>query len=126
MTHPLIDMLLSEPRAEAVSEDTLDAFLARDTDTLSCLFFTGQAKKRLETADVAVVLREFLSIYGDKVRVGVVDEASEKALMGRCAVLMLPSISVFHGDNHLKTFPKILDWQDYAQGMADLLAKAGI
>jgi len=126
MTHPLIDTLAKTPGAELVSADTLDAFLAARSDCLTLLFFAGHGANKLETPDVAVVLIELLKLFGDKIRVAVIDEASERELMGRCAVLMLPSISIFHGDKHLKTIAKIQDWEVYAGEMPTLLSAAGL
>lgn len=126
MTHPLIQTLAAAPGATTVSTETIDSYLAADTSCLTLVFLPGHNANKLETPDVAVVLIELLKMFGSTVRVAIVDEASERDLMGQCAVLMLPSISVFHGTRHLKTIAKIQDWEVYARDLPELMVSAGL
>lgn len=123
MSHPLIEALLQLEAVTPVCASSMDAYLDENFAGLTLLFFTGDPEKKLETADVAVVLREFLNFYEGRVRVGIIDRADEAALMGRAAVLMLPSISIFAGPRHLETIPKIQDWSVYAEKLPALLAQ---
>lgn len=124
MTHPLVETLSKTDGTEIVGADTLEMYLKARTDCLTLLFFPGHDARKLETPDVAVVLVELKKMFGDLVRVAIVSAEDERSLMGRCAVLMLPSISIFHGDQHLQTIGKIQDWEVYARDLPALLERA--
>ena len=124
MTHPLVDMLAKTEGARMVSSEDFDDFLMDRPDCLTLVFFAGHGQNKLETPDVAVVLMELLKIFDGRLRVGVVDADSESTLKPRCAVLMVPSISIFHRDQHLKTIAKIQDWEVYARELPELMTAA--
>ena len=67
---------------------------------------------------------ELLKLFQGRLRVGVIDTESEAALKARCAILMVPSISIFHRDHHLKTIAKIQDWEVYAKELPALMTTA--
>lgn len=124
MTHALIDGLIDDGSAQLVTADTLDAFLQEDTPAVSALFFTGDPAKKLESADVAVVLRELERSNPGRLRLAVVDRADEQDLKRRCGVMVLPSVAFFAGDQHLDTIPKIQDWAVYEEKLPKILTKA--
>ncbi|MEO0413221.1 MAG: hypothetical protein AAF221_15440 [Pseudomonadota bacterium] len=124
MPHRLIQAMLDDGTAELLTAQTLDAFLSEDTPAVSALFFTGDPEKKLETADVAVVLRELERSNPGRLRIGIIDRADEQTLKHRCGVMVLPSVAFFSGTKHLDTIPKIQDWAVYAEKLPKILDKA--
>lgn len=125
MSQALLEALVTQDGVTPVSADTVDAFLSAGADQLTALFFTGDPEKKLETADVAVVLRELLRQHPTRLRAGVVDRAAEAALMEAHGVFATPSLVFFAGTDRLEVIPKIQDWSVYAQKLPALFERAG-
>lgn len=113
MSTDAIDQIIRSGAAACVDEARIDAWAA-ETEGLSALLFTGRAKRRPEGHDVAVALRELARQYAGALRVGVVDDAAEDALMRRFGVVVLPSVVFFAGAAPIEKMPRIRDWGDYA------------
>lgn len=126
MSQALLDAVCTLDRVDNVDAAGLEAYLASARDRLTVLFFTGDPEKKLETADVAVVLRELLQAYDPVLRAGMIDRADETVLKQRAKVTLLPSLSFFHGPDHLETLSKIQDWSVYAERLPRLLERAGL
>lgn len=126
MTHPLVDNLVNSGQATWIDAEGLDAFLTEDKSRLTAIFFPGHNMKKLETPDVAVVLMELLKQFDPFLRAGVLKEGEEAAAKAQCAVLMMPSLALFHGDKLLTTFAKIQDWEVYANGLQTHLSQTGL
>ncbi|MEO0411340.1 MAG: hydrogenase accessory protein [Pseudomonadota bacterium] len=124
MPHRLIQAMIDDGTAELITAQTLDAFLSEETPAVSALFFTGDPEKKLETADVAVVLRELERANPGRLRIAIIDRADEHDLKHRCGVMVLPSVAFFSGSEHLETIPKIQDWAVYAEKLPKILDKA--
>ncbi|MGF1462676.1 MAG: hypothetical protein ACFB2Z_05865 [Maricaulaceae bacterium] len=123
MSEAILEALTRLDGVTVVNAASLEPYLAEDTGRLTCLFFSGDPVSKLETADVAVVVRELLSQYGESLRVGLIDREDETGLMRACSVFTLPSLAFFQGVQHLETIPKIQDWSVYAQKTSALLAR---
>ncbi len=124
MSHPLIDNLLALDEVSLVHAADLDAFLDADVTRATALFITGDPNKRLETADVAVVLRELLRQHPGRLRAGVVALADEGAVMKAVGAFASPALVFMQGRERLETIPKIQDWSVYAEKVPHILARA--
>ncbi len=122
MAESIIDQLIDSGLAETASEDTLDGVLAAHHGKVSALFFTGDAKKKPQTMDLAVVLREIARDHGDALRLVVVERGAEKALTPRFRVTTLPSVAFVAGGRHIETIPKMQDWAVYQEKLPRILA----
>jgi len=122
--HPILSSLSALDGVALLDEAALDAYLVADAGRLTVLFFAGDPDKKLETADVAIVVRELIKLYGGRLRVGLVAAEAERAAMRRCKVSVFPSLSFFAGERHLETIPKIQDWSVYAEKLPALLGEA--
>ena len=96
MTHPLISRLTDEmgwPRL--MNDHDVTEFTARPGAHV--LFIPGDAKRNLETADVAVILPELKLAFQGKFDCAVVDDAIETKLREETRVLKTPSL-LFYRD----------------------------
>ncbi len=120
MSHALLNSLVEKDGVALLNADEAEAF-AEKTNGLGVVFFTGDPEKKLETADVAVVLRELLSQAGPALRAGMIDREYEREAMDRLKVRVLPSLAFVHDGDVLEVIPKIQDWAVYVEKLGALL-----
>ena len=82
-----IDALAAHPSCDVLRKTELDDWLTRNPRAL--LFFIGD---RPEGLDVTVVVRELATSYGGRLRVGLIDQRDEAALMTRFGVVVMPAV----------------------------------
>lgn len=121
--HPMLQSLCDHDAVRLVDEAGFDAFLAAAPDTLTAIFFAGDPDKKLETADVVVVLRELLVLYRGRLRIGLVAPDAESALMEKTANFAVPGLVFYAGMQRLEVIPKIQDWSVYAEALPRLLTQ---
>ncbi|MEL7030522.1 MAG: hydrogenase accessory protein [Pseudomonadota bacterium] len=124
MSYPLIDALLQSPSVRQVDASTVDDFLSDGAAPLKVLFFTGDPEKKLETGDVAVVLRELVAQHTNEMQAAVVAREAEADLKKREKVTVTPSLAFYANGDRVKIIPKIQDWEVYAAAIPELLAAA--
>jgi hydrogenase-1 operon protein HyaE len=115
----VIDALISHPSVDVLRKAEVDDFLARNP--LALLFFIGD---RGEGLDVAVVVRELASSYAGRLRVGVIDQRDEMALMTRFGVVVMPAVVYMHDGQPTELVARMRDWQVFAQAADRLLDPA--
>jgi hypothetical protein len=120
--HPLLEQLLNEPNARLIHAAALPTFLSQDVPRIVML--TGDLGRRAEALDVAVVVREFLR-SDRRLELGLVERASEAAVMSRFGVLVLPALVLVRGDRTPELITRIRDWPEYVQAFARLV-KPGV
>ncbi|MFO0408336.1 MAG: hypothetical protein ACK50Q_18385, partial [Labrys sp. (in: a-proteobacteria)] len=76
------------------------------------LIFPGIEKRRPEAQDVAVIMREFLRLYGGQLRAGVLSGRAEDRLKTGLGVVVLPSVVLF-GEGPPHVLPRVQDWVVY-------------
>ena len=113
MSQAIIDALIDSGEATLVDGTSIEPYLDAAPATATALFFTGDPAKKLETADLAVILREISRTREGAVRLAVVDRKDERALMGEYDVRTLPSAVFVAGRRRLETIPKVKDWAVY-------------
>lgn len=114
----VIDALTSHPSVDVLRKTDIDDFLARNPRAL--LFFIGD---RGEGLDVAVVVRELATSYAGRLRVGVVDQRDEAALMTRFGVVVMPAVVYMRDGHPAELVARMRDWPVFAQA-ADRLLEA--
>lgn len=124
MKHPLLESLLEADNANPVGPGELDAFLDAGQGRLGIVFLAGDPEKRLETADVAVVLAELNKAHGAHLNIGLVAPDAEAEVMDALGLYTLPSLVFFAGRKRLETLPKIQDWSVYAEALPRLIDTA--
>ncbi|WP_407493079.1 hydrogenase accessory protein [Pseudooceanicola sp. MF1-13] len=122
MTHPLVDRLTTEfgwPRIDdAVS---FDDWINRPG--VHVAFVPGDAKRNLETPDVAVVLPELQMAFQRAFDCCVVGDAIESAVREASSVLKTPSLVFFRDGECLGGIAKVRDWDDYMARIPRFLAQ---
>jgi hypothetical protein len=108
---PAIADMLDSGLMVRLNEDSLESFLGQDR--LTVLFFTGGPKRRRESHDVAVALREVLKDYPGMVEAAMLEDSLEKSQQERFRVLTPPSLVFAAGGRTLEVVPGVRDWADY-------------
>jgi hydrogenase-1 operon protein HyaE len=115
----VIDALAAHPGVDVLRKSDLDDFLSRNPRSL--LFFLGD---RSEGLDVAVVVRKLATSYQDRLRVGLVDQRDEAALMTRFGVVVMPAVVYMRDGQPAELVARMRDWPVFAQAADRLLDEA--
>ncbi|WP_109106666.1 hydrogenase, partial [Azospirillum sp. TSO35-2] len=89
------------------------------------VFLPGHGKGNGETADVAVILPELVRALHPRLKPAVAGVAAERALLARTGMMSLPALVFLRGDTLLGSIPRVRDWSDYLQRIAEILASDG-
>jgi len=116
----VLQALAAHPACDVVRKADLDEFLARNPRAL--LFFSGDTAQRPEGLDVAVVVRELVTSYEGRLRVGFVDRRDETALMNRFGVVVTPAVVYVRDGQPAELVARMRDWPVFAQACDRLLA----
>ncbi len=116
----VLEALAGHPACDVVRKADLDEFLARNPRAL--LFFSGDTAQRPEGLDVAVVVRELVTSYEGRLRVGFVDRRDETALMTRFGVVVTPAVVYVRDGQPAELVARMRDWPVFAQACDRLLA----
>lgn len=120
----ILESLAAQDGCEVVRNADLDAFL--ESHPRALLFLTGDTVQRPEGLDVAVVVRELLMAYRDRIVVGLVDRRDEAVVMPRFGVVVLPAVVYVRDGEALELVARMRDWPVFAQACDRLLAPAGV
>ena len=115
----VIDALASHPSCDVLRKADLDDFLARNPRAL--LFFSGDVAQRPEGLDVAVVVRELLTTYQGRLRLGLIDRRDEATLMARFGVVVTPAVVYVRDGEPVELVARMRDWPVFAQACDRLL-----
>jgi hydrogenase-1 operon protein HyaE len=121
MSHPLIDRLTTEFGWPVLGNDH-DVLEFTTRPGTHVLFIPGDAKRNLETADVAVILPELKLAFQGLFDCAVVDDAIEASLREATKVLKAPSLLFYRDGQFLAGIPKVRDWDDYMARIGQILA----
>ncbi len=121
MSHPLIDRLSTE-FAWPILETDHDVSDFTSRPGTHVLFVPGDAKRNLETADVAVILPELKLAFQGRFDCAVVGDAIEAGLREATKVLKTPSLLFYRDGQFLAGIPKVRDWDEYMARIAQILA----
>ena len=116
----IIESLASHPSCDVLRKADLDDFLSRNPRAL--LFFSGDAVQRPEALDVAVVVRELLTSYQGRLRVGLIDRRDEATLMAGFGVVVTPAVVYVRDGEPAELVARMRDWPVFAQACDRLLA----
>lgn len=120
MGHPLIERLTTEfdwPRL--ATEDEILAWLSRPG--VHVLFVPGDAKRNLETADVAVILPELHRAFQGRFDCAIVADETTPGVKESSGVYKTPSLIFYRDGVCLGGIPKVRDWDDYMARIARFL-----
>ena len=119
----VLESLATHPSCDVLRKAELDDFLGRNPRAL--LFFSGDVAQRPEGLDVAVVVRELLTSYQGRLRVGLIDRRDETALMTRFGVVVTPAVVYMRDSQPVELVARMRDWPVFAQACDRLLAPEG-
>ncbi len=115
----VIDALAAHPSCDVLRKAELDDWLARNPRGL--LFFIGD---RPEGLDVTVVVRELATSYQGRLRVGLIDQRDEAALMARFGVVVMPAVVYMRDGQPNELVARMRDWPVFSQAADRLLEDA--
>lgn len=122
MTHPLVARLTDElgwPNLASGSD--LAEFVGRPG--WHVLFVPGDARRNLETPDVAVILPELKMAFQGRFDCAVVGDAIEAKLRDDTRVLKTPSLIFFHDGAFAAGIAMVRDWDEYMARITQILAR---
>ncbi|WP_300439900.1 hydrogenase accessory protein [uncultured Mameliella sp.] len=122
MTHPLVTRLTQDFGYPAL---TTEAEIAAFTEApgTHVIFVPGDARRNLETPDVAVVLPELRQAFQGRFDCAVAADSIETGLRESTGVLKTPSLIFFRDGQLLGGIPKVRDWSDYVDRITQLLSQ---
>ncbi len=121
MTHPLISRLNTEFGWPNLKEMT-EVVAFTDAPGVHVLFVPGDAKRNLETPDVAVILPELRMAFQGRFDCAVVDDAVEEAVRDAAKVFKTPSLIFYRDGEMIGAIPKVRDWSEYVERITQIMA----
>lgn len=118
----LVERLVQQHGARWIDTGTVDDWAGGAGDRV--LFFGGDPVRFPEVLDVAVVLPELQRQFGGRFTVGVVRREAEDTIAARYAAQRRPSLVFLRDGRYVGVIAGMLDWDDYLQRVAALLAAA--
>jgi len=116
---PLVARLIAELGYPFLDEATSDLPGRAGGEWL--VFMPGHGQVHAETADVAVILPELLSVFRGRLKAAVAGPALEKALRRQLDGIALPALVVVRGHELLGAIPRIRDWSDYIETIGGMI-----
>lgn len=121
MFSPLLQSIIEREELAVVDHKTVDAVVGAQPH--SVLFFAGDAARLAESNDVAVILPELAKVFEGVFRPLVVARESERELQRRYRFNAFPALVFLRHGEYLGVIPRVLDWQDYVEQIADILTR---
>ena len=122
MTNKLIDRLTQELGYEEISLDNHDSFTRHPG--LNVLFFPGNPETVKDATDVAVVLPELISAFGEQLNPGVVTDTygAGKELKQKYGFSQYPALVFVRDGEYVGAITRIQDWSEYITKINTFLA----
>ena len=122
MFSPLLQTIIERESIAVLSEDTIDAFLEKNTE--SALLFTGDYERLVESDDLAVIFPELIKAFRGRITPAVVDRGSERKLQQRYLFNAFPTIVFLRNGAYLGAISRVLDWNEFIVETSNILSRA--
>lgn len=119
MPSTLIKMMIEQYNYPVLNTDTLDEFINSQRECV--LFFTENPTRFPESDDVAMILPELVSEYGNRFSAAVIAQDSQRKLQGRYGFTEWPTLVFLREGKFLGTISRVQDWNDYILKINELL-----
>ncbi len=120
--HPLYRRMMDEEGFELLDDTGFDAMLAEEG--LKMVVIADDPNRMKESLDIVVIAPELkkmiLSVLAKQY---LVHPMKARALAGRFGVRKMPSVAFFRGDMFLGAAEGLLNWQDYAVQIMDIIKR---
>jgi hydrogenase-1 operon protein HyaE len=110
-----------QQRMPTLDATTIDNFLASCPAT-AVLFFRGDAARKAEADDIAVVLPQLVDAFAGRLCAAVIAPEAEAALSPRFDIKARPCLALVRADRNLGAIAKIQDWSFYLSRIGAMLA----
>lgn len=121
MTHPLVTRLTTDFGYPALASMAELATFAEAPGT-HVIFVPGDARRNLETPDVAVILPELRQAFQGRFDCAVATDTIEAELRESTGILKTPSLIFFRDGACIGGIPKVRDWSDYVERITHFLS----
>ncbi len=122
MTHPLVTRLTDDLGYPALAT-MADVAAFTEASGYHAIFVPGDAKRNLETPDVAVILPELRQAFQGRFDCAVATDDVEAELRDTTGVFKTPSLIFYRDGQCLGGIPKVRDWSDYVERVTHMLAQ---
>jgi len=118
--HPLVARLVEQFSCPALTDETLETFLAASGDSI--VFCGGDPAQYPECLDVAVVLPELQAAFSGRFRVGVATREIEAGLQATYGFQRWPALVLLRDGQYVGAIAGMQDWTVYLARIGELLA----
>lgn len=119
MSMILIDRLTEDRGYPVLDENTFDDFV--DNSHECVLFLTENPKHYPESNDVAIILPELMSLFGNRLKPAIVSRDMEKDIARRYGVRQWPTLVFLRDGQYLGAIARVRNWDEYLMKVRDLL-----
>ena len=119
MPSPLIKLMIEQYNYPLLNEETIDDFINSKEE--SVLFFTENPTRFPESDDVAMILPELVTEYGNRFSAAVIEQASQRKLQSRYGFTEWPTLVFLRKGEFLGNISRVQDWNDYIIKINDFL-----
>lgn len=121
MTHPLVTRLTTDFGYPALAS-MADLATFTEAPGTHVIFVPGDARRNLETPDVAVILPELRQAFQGRFDCAVATDTIEADLRENTGVLKTPSLIFFRDGACIGGIPKVRDWSEYVERITHFLS----
>jgi len=121
MTHPLVTRLTTDFGYPALAS-MADLATFTEAPGTHVIFVPGDARRNLETPDVAVILPELRQAFQGRFDCAVATDTIEAELRETTGVLKTPSLIFFRDGACIGGIPKVRDWSEYVERITHFLS----
>lgn len=119
MRSTLFEKLLSRPGFSKLDAENFEEVKQQSGHLM--LFCTGDPQQRPESLDLAIILPELYQAFSEQFRVGVVASDIEELVQQCYGIQQWPCLVLLRDGEYLGSIPRLRDWAEYLQEIANLL-----
>ncbi len=120
MPSPLIQNMIEQYGYPLLDEAAHDIFIQDHEECV--LFFTEDPARFPESNDVAMILPELVSEYGNRFAAAVIDQSAQRKLQTRYGFNEWPSLVFLRGGKYLGVVSRVQDWVMYLTQINQILS----
>ena len=113
MPSPLIEKMTERYQYPVLDEATHDEWIRQQEECV--LFFTENPGRFPESNDVAMILPELVSEYGNRFTAAIVSQDAQRKLQSRYGFNEWPTLVFLRNGKYLGAISRVQDWKTYIQ-----------
>ncbi|PCI07550.1 MAG: hydrogenase-1 expression HyaE [Gammaproteobacteria bacterium] len=119
MPSTLIKAMIEQYNYPVLNETLIDEYIQSKEECV--LFFTENPTRFPESDDVAMILPELVTEYGNRFSAAVISQDSQRKLQARYDFKEWPTLVFLRKGEYLGAISRVQDWNDYIMQINDFL-----